>query len=187
MKHTKKQVSFRLKPLNQSKGATLLEVMISVFIMAFGIMALMLAQVKSVGSVREAEMQTRVAQAVQNLSEGMLANADARAQQTDPLVFTRYNTAQVAVAPNTVCPVGAMNAPATRICGQAPASQQEMAQCHVQTFQTDLVCALPNASNIAYSITSAGNATTIAVRWTETTGKENTDAFTFQYSAVVGN
>ena len=59
-----------------ARGSTLLEVLISVFIMAFGIMALMLAQLKSVGNVREAEMQTRVAQAVQNLSAGMLSNPD---------------------------------------------------------------------------------------------------------------
>ena len=59
---------FLLKPIHLNRGSTLLEVLISVFIMAFGIMALMLAQLKSVGNVREAEMQTRVAQAVQNLS-----------------------------------------------------------------------------------------------------------------------
>lgn len=58
------------------RGSTLLEVLISVFIMAFSIMALMLAQLKSVRNVREAEMQTRVAQAVQNLSAGMLSSPD---------------------------------------------------------------------------------------------------------------
>ena len=67
---------FILKPIHLNRGSTLLEVLISVFIMAFGIMALMLAQLKSVGNVREAEMQTRVAQAVQNLSAGMLSHPD---------------------------------------------------------------------------------------------------------------
>lgn len=187
MKSTQKQVFLRLKSVNAVKGATLLEVMISVFIMAFGIMALMLAQVKSVGSVREAEMQTRVAQAVQNLSEGMLANADARAVATDPLVFTAYNRAQTNVPADAACPVATASAPAVTVCGQAMTTQQEMVQCHIRAFQSDLVCALPNASNISYAITTASNRTTISVQWTERNGSESADAFNFQYSAVVGN
>ena len=57
----------------QQQGFALIEVLISVVVLALGILAL-LAQLRSVGSVRDAETQTIAAQAAQNLIEGMTAN-----------------------------------------------------------------------------------------------------------------
>lgn len=56
------------------QGSTLLEVMVSVFILAFGILALMLTQIRSVAGVAYAENQTLVAQAAEALAEGMQVN-----------------------------------------------------------------------------------------------------------------
>ncbi|MDO1515575.1 type IV pilus modification protein PilV [Neisseria sp. MVDL18-041461] len=53
---------------------TLLEVLISMFVLAIGVLALLATQLRTVSSVREAEGQTIVAQAVQNLIEGMMIN-----------------------------------------------------------------------------------------------------------------
>lgn len=62
----------RLK--QQQGGMTLLEVIVAMFVLAIGVLALLATQLRSVSGVREAEGQTVVAQAVQNLIEGMLVN-----------------------------------------------------------------------------------------------------------------
>lgn len=170
----------------KEKGATLLEVMVSVFIMAFGIMALMLAQLKSVGAVREAEMQTRVAQAVQNLEEGMLSNPDVRTltpggAYSKP-VYSSYNTPLTAVAP-----AAAPLTLATCGAGAAAVARGSLKDCHIAVFQGDLLRALPNATAINYQIATAGGETTITVNWTEASGAETADAFNFSYQLSVGN
>lgn len=55
-------------------GATILEVMISVLLLTFGILALMAAQIRSVASVSDAANRTLISQAAEALSEGMMAN-----------------------------------------------------------------------------------------------------------------
>ena len=51
---------------NKNRGSTLLEVIVSVFLLTFGILALMAAQLRSVSSVSEAENRTIVAQAAES-------------------------------------------------------------------------------------------------------------------------
>lgn len=151
------------------QGATLLEVLVSVFIMAFGIMALMLAQLKSVGSVREAEMQTRVAQAAQNLAEGMLSNPDVRTKTEDPTQYTAYEkNANLNLT-------GSTNISA---CAGVRAA---VITCHQDNFEADLRRALPGASAIAYSIDRTG---VITVNWTEV---DDSDTFDFSYRLQVGS
>lgn len=58
----------------QQQGFALIEVLISVVVLALGILALLATQLRSVGSVRDAETQTIAAQAAQNLIEGMTVN-----------------------------------------------------------------------------------------------------------------
>ena len=64
----------RLKSMHTQQGMTLLEVLVSIIILTLGVLALLATQLKTVSGVREAEQQTIVAQAVQNLTEGMLIN-----------------------------------------------------------------------------------------------------------------
>ncbi|MBR6876471.1 MAG: type IV pilus modification protein PilV [Neisseriaceae bacterium] len=65
-----------MKTLNKRyiQGATLVEVMVSVFVLTFGILALMLTQIRSVASIAQAENQTLIAQAAEALAEGMQVN-----------------------------------------------------------------------------------------------------------------
>lgn len=158
--------------LNHKKiqGATLLEVLVSVFIMAFGIMALMLAQLKSVGSVREAEMQTRVALAVQNLAEGMLSNPDVRARTEDVTKYTGYAKRGILDL------MGSINS-STKCNGV----REEVVKCHHEKFEADLRRALPNTSNISYSIGEDG---LISVHWEEVNDQ---DEFEFSYTLQVGS
>ncbi|WP_229436967.1 MULTISPECIES: type IV pilus modification protein PilV [Neisseria] len=62
----------RLKANQQ--GMTLIEVLISMFVLAIGILALLSVQLRAVSSVREGETQTIVSQITQNMIEGMLIN-----------------------------------------------------------------------------------------------------------------
>ena len=58
----------------QQQGSTLLEVLVSVFVLGFGLLALVSMQLKTVMTTREAENQTIVAQAADTLIESMLLN-----------------------------------------------------------------------------------------------------------------
>lgn len=58
----------------RQRGMTLIEVLVSMFVLAVGVLALLATQLRTVASVQEAESQTIVAQAVQNLMESMLIN-----------------------------------------------------------------------------------------------------------------
>ncbi|WP_373753875.1 type IV pilus modification protein PilV [Neisseria weixii] len=68
----------RLKANQQ--GMTLIEVLISMFVLAIGILALLSVQLRAVSSVREGETQTIVSQITQNLIEGMLINPNLSAE-----------------------------------------------------------------------------------------------------------
>ena len=185
---------FILKPIHLNRGSTLLEVLISVFIMAFGIMALMLAQLKSVGNVREAEMQTRVAQAVQNLSAGMLSNPDVinnvgtHLAATTKFTYTDYNKPKQDITPTS-------SAVDVAICGNSSnpngVKREDLIKCQLNAFAAELKNALPNATGISYAITSTSGdtpTTTIEVKWTESNGDtQNSDDFNYSYSAVVGD
>lgn len=70
-----KQLSI-LKSRHQIQGATIIEVLVSVFLLTFGILALMAAQIRSVAGIGEAENRTLIAQAAEALAEGMQANPE---------------------------------------------------------------------------------------------------------------
>lgn len=65
----------KLCRLNQvQSGMTLIEVLVAMFVLTVGVLALLAVQVRLVSSVREAESQTIVSQLTQNLIEGMMLN-----------------------------------------------------------------------------------------------------------------
>ena len=87
----------------QQQGFALIEVLISVVVLALGILALLATQLRSVGSVRDAETQTIAAQAAQNLIEGMTANPQLELTGSDG-VWTKkkYDHYINVAAPNPV-------------------------------------------------------------------------------------
>ena len=68
----------KMRSVSSSKpyqsGMTLIEVLVAMFVLAIGVLALLAIQLRTVSSVREAEGQTIVSQLTQNLVEGMLIN-----------------------------------------------------------------------------------------------------------------
>ncbi|MDO4644051.1 MAG: type IV pilus modification protein PilV [Cardiobacteriaceae bacterium] len=73
--------------IHQQQGSTLIEVLVSMLMLGLGVLVLLATQLKTVVGVREAENQTIVAQATQNLIEGMLANPK--------LTLTKLNTNRI--------------------------------------------------------------------------------------------
>ncbi|MDO5687134.1 MAG: type IV pilus modification protein PilV [Neisseria sp.] len=67
-----KQKTFQAASLQ--RGSTLIEILVSMFILALGIMALLSMQVRTAAGIKEAENMSIIAQATQNLAEGMAIN-----------------------------------------------------------------------------------------------------------------
>lgn len=93
------------------QGSTLLEVMVSVLILAFGILALMLTQIRSVAGIAYAENQTLVAQAAEALAEGMQANPTLDWDTTnDPktlkITYDNYHTDSATISGTPVFEIG---------------------------------------------------------------------------------
>lgn len=57
----------------RQQGATLIEAMVSIFVLSFGVLVLMLAQLGSVSSVIDADNQSEVARAADNYAETLAA------------------------------------------------------------------------------------------------------------------
>ena len=126
---------------SKQQGATLIEVMVAIFVLAFGVLALMVAQLRSVSSVQEAENQTVVAQAAQTLMEGMLVNP------VVSVVGGSANKDYAAYAQGDVlalCPINANgDYPDNSVIDKATLAQRQLCR-----FSTDLQTKLPNLTNL---------------------------------------
>ncbi|MDK4625178.1 type IV pilus modification protein PilV [Kingella kingae] len=128
------------------KGATLLEVMISVLLLTFGILALMAAQLRSVASISEAENRSIVSQAAEALAEGMQMNAVLTKNGTT--YRRRYSNYVPKSKP--LYPGSAVIAP-TFLNG-TNITKAELAAQHLAEFEYVLSTQLPNVSVLAYAI-----------------------------------
>ncbi len=131
----------RLKQ-NQS-GMTLVEVLVAMFVLAVGVLALLATQLRTVSSVREAESQTVVAQAVQNLMEGMQINPTLSAASGETGWVNKSYDAYNKYIGNSVRTI----AGTTTDTGNNPTSfsKSQLADEQIQRFENTLRTALPNA------------------------------------------
>lgn len=122
-------------------GMTLIEVLIAMFVLAIGVLALLAVQLRTVSGVRDAEGQTIVSQITQNLIEGMLVNptltvaTDASGQTTSQFnkAYTIYHTSGEVAEASSAMPSAA-----------ATLTQAELATAQLNQFRNDLVAALPD-------------------------------------------
>lgn len=135
----------------RQQGATLIEAMVAIFVLAFGVLTLMAAQLRAVSSVQEAENQTIVAQAAQTLMEGMLANpvigrtASDAAIRTYDDYFSANRLASVADNVNEYC---AQAGAASGNYALGVISKASLAHSQLCRFNRDLQSKLPNANPI---------------------------------------
>ena len=146
------------QPLHLS-GATLIEVMVSVFLLTFGVLALMAAQIRSVGGIGEAESRSTIAQATETLAEGMLANPSVidinkRAVRRYPnYTTTRRNTQTVDLSNVGTLPNPLWGTTWEDISPQTQSniSKQALADSQVSLFE-HMLRQTPNAQTIQYVI-----------------------------------
>lgn len=139
----------RLK--NPQSGMTLIEVLVAMFVLTIGILALLSVQLRTVTSVREAETQTIVSQITQNLMEGMLINPTI-GSDSGKKAYTLYMKKGVSSANDGEFTIDAIK------------TKEQLAEAQLKRFSYELKNALPDAANIYYAVCkdSSGTAPTLS-------------------------
>ena len=139
----------RLK--NPQSGMTLIEVLVAMFVLTIGILALLSVQLRTVTSVREAETQTIVSQITQNLMEGMLINPTIDSDSSKK-AYTLYMKKGVSSANDGEFTIDAIK------------TKEQLAEAQLKRFSYELKNALPDAANIYYAVCkdSSGAAPTLS-------------------------
>ena len=139
----------RLK--NPQLGMTLIEVLVAMFVLTIGILALLSVQLRTVTSVREAETQTIVSQITQNLMEGMLINPTI-GSDSGKKAFTLYMKKGVSSANDGEFTIDAIK------------TKEQLAEAQLNRFSYELKNALPDATAIHYAVCkdSSGAAPTLS-------------------------
>lgn len=125
------------------RGATLIEALIAIFVLAFGVLALMVAQLRSVGSVQEAGNQTVVAQAAQTLMEGMLTNPELSLNADNQTEKSYAEYMKGNVIGYCAASGAASDYPSSEVISKA-----DLVRTQLCRFDSDLRSKLPNASAI---------------------------------------
>lgn len=124
-------------------GMTLIEVLIAMFVLAIGVLALLAVQLRTVSNVRESENQTTVAQITQNLIEGMLINP-MLSEETDTAgeKTSRYKKSYDAYLTS-----GSEQLKDSKQTNEfkEKMTKAQLAQAQIVQFKTDLAKALPEA------------------------------------------
>lgn len=139
----------RLK--NPQSGMTLIEVLVAMFVLTIGILALLSVQLRTVTSVREAETQTIVSQITQNLMEGMLINPTI-GSDSGKKAYTLYMKKGVSSSNDGEFTIDAIK------------TKEQLAEAQLKRFSYELKNALPDAANIYYAVCkdSSGAAPTLS-------------------------
>lgn len=141
-----------LKQVKQSQqGSTLLEILVSVFILGFGLLALVTMQMKTVMTTREAENQTIVAQAADSLIESMLLNPNltlTTISGDEKLMYRDFETYRTGMNTLDNC-TGDLE----KLTSQASSGldKSELAKAHLCTF-VQRIKQIPNTGQVYWNI-----------------------------------
>nr|WP_314459056.1 type IV pilus modification protein PilV [uncultured Neisseria sp.] len=124
-------------------GMTLIEVLIAMFVLAIGVLALLAVQLRTVSNVRESENQTTVAQITQNLIEGMLINPTL-SEETDT---TGEKTSRYKKSYDAYLTSGSEQLKDSKQTNEfkEKMTKAQLAQAQIVQFKADLAKALPEA------------------------------------------
>ena len=184
-----KMSSTSFTPKLQS-GMTLIEVLIAMFVLAIGVLALLAVQLRTVSNVRESENQTTVAQITQNLIEGMLINPTL-SEETDT---TGEKTSRYKKSYDAYLTSGSEQLKDSKQTNEFKdkMTKAQLAQAQIAQFKADLAKALPEAqvfSTICKDSSGAeptyengfnakcdgkGDTTIVKVLWLQDVEEENT-------------
>lgn len=183
-------------------GMTLIEVLIAMFVLAVGVLALLAVQLRSVSGVRQAEGQTIVSQVTQNLIEGMLVNPTLTAaiekdgQETGQFdkAYNAYHTSGQVEAAGSAMPTA-----------DTALNQTQLAAAQLNQFRNDLVAALPDhqiyfsvcqdnsgqdatytSGRIDYRCNHSGD-TVVKVLWLKNSEEADQEPVVYTYQSRVGD
>lgn len=135
---------------SQQQGSTLLEILVSVFVLGFGLLALVSMQMKTVMVSREAENQTIVAQATDSLIESMLMNPNLNmdASSTDKIMYRNFEEYRANMdGMDSSC----NNDEALSTAATSGLSKKQLAEAHLCTF-AKRVSQIPNTGKVYWNI-----------------------------------
>lgn len=133
-------------------GATILEVMISVLLLTFGVLALMAAQLRSVASLSEAENRSIVSQAAEALAEGMQANSSLKTISNNGKI-SYYRIYKEYEKPPASVTIGDDSQKATVQTGLSGIqTKKQVADQHIAEFEYVLKTQLTNVNTLGYVI-----------------------------------
>lgn len=134
------------------QGATLVEVLVSVFLLTFGILGLMAAQLNSVAAVSESENHAIAAQAAENLAEAMQANPSlivgGERQYNEYLKDDWQEAGDVGSCSSTT---SSTEKGACALTGKTDITKAELAKAQLGEFQFVLK-QMPNTVHLKYAI-----------------------------------
>ena len=142
-------------------GMTLIEVLIAMFVLAVGVLALLAVQLRTVSSVRESENQTAVAQITQNLIEGMLINPTLSEKKEVNKITgeetSRYKKSYDAYTKDdtkdgTRRESCELNSKEPEFKDNDVLNKKKLAQAQIDQFQHDLAKALPESKDVCFAI-----------------------------------
>ena len=140
-----------LKKFKQKQqGSTLLEVLVSVFVLGFGLLALVTMQMKTVMTTREAENQTIVAQAADSLIESMLLNPKLKLTTLaggEKMMYRQFDNYRNLNGLTSACTDDAKLVSAA----SAGLTKEELAKAHACTF-VKRISQIPNTGKVYWDV-----------------------------------
>lgn len=144
------------------QGATLIEVLVSVFLLTFGILGLMAAQLRSVSAVSESENRAIAAQAAESLAEAMQMNLelDKDGKRSYDKYISKTGAFKAAVAQascnsnSSVLPTtvgGTSGVSPCALVGKNKVSKENLARAQMAEFE-HILQQMPNTVNLQYTI-----------------------------------
>lgn len=171
------------------QGSTLIEIMVSMFILALGLMALIAMQTRTSIGIKEAENQTIIAQATENLAENMMTNPKlSNSGTTTQRSYEHYTNGKTNGSVAIDCAGGggaAANPPGVRSSGDQ--GRQALANFHLADF-SQMACLVKNngsegeitiAINNDSTNGTAATGQTLHVTWTM--GGSSGKQYTYDY------
>ncbi|MBQ9258473.1 MAG: type IV pilus modification protein PilV [Neisseriaceae bacterium] len=169
----------------QQQGSTLIEILVSMFILALGLMALIAMQTRTSIGIKEAENQTIIAQATENLAENMMTNPILGVNPTTletTKEYTHYdNSVHICdgseAAPTK--PTGTLTNPTNTNTGRTQLANYHMALFHYAVCQINGVeeAKIDPPDNKVYNQTTQGQV--LHVTWTMSGSSDK--QFTYDY------
>lgn len=149
----KKYPTHQVMRKQSMQGATLVEVLVSVFLLTFGILGLMAAQLRSVAAVGESENRSIAAQAAENLAEAMQANPRITSSARDYSDYFQSNMTEAKLAATCENTPSSISDDSKKPCavGKNGITKKELAEVHLGEFEY-ILQQMPNAVSVKYAV-----------------------------------